>query len=336
MQPGLEQAGPGPISVTQTQIDWALEYDGYRRLAGTPEKLERLLRGARNSYQKHGVVPDWCGVDLLRGWAFYLTRGDRHSGGGTLGEEWRAVLAMLTEHPHAGPADRPPEQGPATAVGESDPGFPLVFSAEPRMHRDPTFLEDKRARLREPHVAAINDLVDRVASQTAMSVPYVDPDSGGIKARVLFVLESPATPAALGSGMLSADNDDETAKNIWHSYRESGMPRTYGLHWNAVPWYVGAGGKNGRVTNADVAGGRTYLRQLLCVTPDIRVIVAFGSKARISVDGLIQELAERDIVVLHSIHPSPRNYNSRRQRTIHEVRAAFAGALVIADRTQED
>ena len=44
--------------------------------------------------------------------------------------------------------------------------------------------------------------------------------------------------------MLSADNDDETAKNVWDAYQANGMPRTHGLHWNAVPWYVGDGKKN--------------------------------------------------------------------------------------------
>ncbi len=62
-------------------VEWAHEYDGYTRLASTPEQLEKLLRRARNSYRTHGRVPSWCGVDLLRGWAFLLVRADRHSGG---------------------------------------------------------------------------------------------------------------------------------------------------------------------------------------------------------------------------------------------------------------
>ena len=69
----------------QAQIVWAHAYDGYRRLAASPpEGLERLLRDARDSFARHGVVPAWCGVDFLRGWAFYLVRADRHSGGGRL------------------------------------------------------------------------------------------------------------------------------------------------------------------------------------------------------------------------------------------------------------
>jgi hypothetical protein len=53
--------------------EWALTYDGYRRLASAHEKLEKLLRSALNSYAGRGRVPDRCGVDILRGWAVLLS-----------------------------------------------------------------------------------------------------------------------------------------------------------------------------------------------------------------------------------------------------------------------
>jgi hypothetical protein len=96
------------MRATQDQIEWAHFYDGYRRLAASPRDLERLLDEARRSYHSSGQVPAWCGVDLLRGWAFYLVRADRFAGGGTLDEEWVAVLGRLREHPDAHGSDRPP------------------------------------------------------------------------------------------------------------------------------------------------------------------------------------------------------------------------------------
>ena len=320
----------GRGTLLHEQIEWALQYDGYRRLAKTPEKLERVLGPARNSYRSRGNVPDWCGVDMLRGWAFYLARADHHAGGGTLEDEWRDVLSAISTHPHASPAEVPPSESDPGADEALAPGLPSVFSTEPKMHRDPVFLGDKRERLWEPHVAPINAFVNRIAGEVGRSMPYVDPDSGGIHARVLFLLESPATPAALGSGMLSADNDDETAKNIWHGYREAGMPRTYGLHWNAVPWYVGTGLKNQAVTPTDIRRGWPYLLELLDLAPQVVAIVAFGLTAKRSVEGLQGELGGRGIEIITSIHPSPRNYNSRRARTIREVRAAFETALARA------
>ncbi|WP_421740700.1 hypothetical protein [Cellulomonas sp.] len=77
---------------TQAEVAWAHRYDGYGRIAGTPEELESLLEPARRAFRAGGRIPEWSGVDHLRAWAFYLARADRHAGGGTLGEEWLAVL----------------------------------------------------------------------------------------------------------------------------------------------------------------------------------------------------------------------------------------------------
>lgn len=94
---------------TPRTIAWAHEYDGYARLAGSPADLAELIEPAREAYARAGRIPGWCGVDLLRGWAFYLVRADRHSGGGTLRQEWRDVLDALRRHPATTEADLPPE-----------------------------------------------------------------------------------------------------------------------------------------------------------------------------------------------------------------------------------
>jgi uracil-DNA glycosylase len=323
--------------VTQAQLEWAHRYDGYRRLASSPEKLEELLRGARNSYASGRRIPDWCGVDVLRGWAFLLARTDHHQGGGTMAREWLDVLAALRVHPDARERDRPP-------AGTAEVPLPTVFSTEPKRHRQTDFLAAKRARLWEPHVAPINHFVDRIrqeisaellagvpgAAPAPVHVPYVDPDSGGIRARILFVLESPAGPAALGSGMLSADNNDETAKNMWQAYRDSGVPRTYGLHWNAVPWYVGNGKKNAPVTPAQVELGRRHLIELLELAPDLTVILALGRPAQASLAGVSAALHARGVRVIHAPHPSPIQAGVTRGRSLIEVTRCLSQALEIA------
>ncbi len=332
-----------PDRVPVAHLEWALTYDAYRRLASTPDKLERLLRSARKSFRAHGAVPDWCGVDLLRGWAFYLVRTDHQAGGDTLGDDWQAVLGALANHPDAGPADRPP-RAPTTkrnVPSMTGPKLPTGFSSKPKRHKEPEFLAAKRARLWEPHVAPINEFIDRIkseirveqaaagpdrASPAPVNVPYVDPDSGGVAAKVLFVLESPAGPAALGSGILSADNDDPTAKNVWKAYESSGMPRTLGLHWNAVPWYVGDGKKNAGITKAQVERGRRYLVELLTLAPSIRVVIALGKPAQRSVAGVADQLAQRGIELIEAPHPSPIPAGLTGGDSLVEVNAAFAKA----------
>jgi len=314
----------------QAQTDWAHRYDGYQRLAATQSELEQLLSPARDSYQEHQHVPDWCGVDLLRGWAFFLVRADRHAGGGTLGAEWDTVLAAVRAHPEAGDEEKPPAAGESSSTGRMI--LPTTFSTEPRQHRDPAFLAVKRARLREPHIAPVNDLVDRIRFATGLDVPYIDPDSGGIAATVLFVLQAPARAAAHGSGMLSADNDDGTAANVWRGYADSGLPRTAGLHWNAVPWYVGTTEKLGPITRQQVADGRQWVREMVGLAPDLRAVVSFGNDARDSLDGLSELFERRHIKRLHSWHPSQRNYNVNREETTRQVREAFAQALIESER----
>lgn len=130
--------------------------------------------------------------------------------------------------------------------------------------------------------------------------------------------------------MLSADNDDETAKNVWHAYRESGLARTAGLHWNPVPWYVGTEKRNAPVTAADVVRGRSFLEELLAVTPALGVVVALGRKAQASVAPLTEPLGERGVHLLECIHPGPQNYNNSARHARARVHAAFRAARALA------
>ncbi|WP_157557624.1 hypothetical protein [Intrasporangium oryzae] len=84
-------------------------------------------------------MPEWCGLDLLRGWAFYITRADRHGGGYDLGEggakldEWNAVLERISTHPGARPDDRPPLEGrlrPATTAASRGLSVRVIDSPE--------------------------------------------------------------------------------------------------------------------------------------------------------------------------------------------------------------
>lgn len=96
-------------------IAWAHDYNAYRRLAATPEHLENLLEPAFRIYRATGEVPAWCGVDLLRGWAFLLVRADRFTGGYGLSDpdseayrELVDVCRRLAALPEIGPLDTPP------------------------------------------------------------------------------------------------------------------------------------------------------------------------------------------------------------------------------------
>ena len=154
----------------------------------------------------------------------------------------------------AGNGTPPPLAANATPLAAREVASAYGATA-PKRHRDPDFLAVKQGRLREEHVAPLQALVDEIRQdRDTDSVPYVDPDSGGVGAPVLFILESPAGPAALGSGMLSPDNDDETAANMWRLYEQAGLPRSAGLHWNAAP------GTSGRTARRRTSARATCLK----------------------------------------------------------------------------
>lgn len=91
---------------SQAEIVWATSYDGYGRLASEPAALHRLIAEAERDLLNGGAVPQWCGVDLLRGWAFGLMQPEWP--GARLGTGWFALLDAISAHPEARLQDIPP------------------------------------------------------------------------------------------------------------------------------------------------------------------------------------------------------------------------------------
>ncbi len=97
--------------------------------------------------------------------------------------------------------------------------------------------------LRLPHVAPLTDFVGHLrALHPGAAVPYFDPTEAGTEATILGLFEAPGPKAAppVGSGFVSADNNDQTAQNVWVLLRDAGIDRrSEYVAWNVVPWYVG-------------------------------------------------------------------------------------------------
>ena len=175
------------------------------------------------------------------------------------------------------------------------------------------FLAAKLARIRESHVAPLNGLVDDIAHARGIPrchVPYVDPDSGGINARVMVMLDNPSTKAeaATGSGLLSLDNNDRTARNMREAYARHGVRLTGVVPWNAVPFPI-TGLKNGGSTPAERAEGAVYIRDFVRCCKDLEFVLLLGTAAR---DGWRRSglTAPVPLVPFPVPHPSMRGLNS--------------------------
>ncbi len=200
----------------------------------------------------------------------------------------------------------------------------MARADKPRTNRDPAEVERKIALLRAPHIAPLTAFVERLRmSHPNAAIPYFDPTEAGTKAGILCFFEAPgprATPPA-GSGFVSADNDDQTAQNMWTLLREAGIDRnTEYIAWNVVPWYVGDGRRIRAVRAADLSEAKQATEELLGLLPTVRVVVLFGKAAARAWHRIGAPLD-----AIEAPHPSPRNVNSRPW-----VREAIRTALIEA------
>ncbi|MFE9751640.1 uracil-DNA glycosylase [Saccharothrix saharensis] len=175
---------------------------------------------------------------------------------------------------------------------------------------DPAVVAVKRARIRDPHVAPLSALADRIAAAECLpqgAVPYPDPDFGGIHARALFLLDNPGPRAKLGtggSGLLSIDNDDPSAARAHAAYRHYGIDRGLCLHWNVCPFPTTLD----QSSTAERTRTARYTTELLGLLPRLEIVVLLGRAAE---DGWRRAAVRRgDLTVLTAPHPSNRGINA--------------------------
>ncbi|NRQ49274.1 uracil-DNA glycosylase family protein [Aeromicrobium stalagmiti] len=194
---------------------------------------------------------------------------------------------------------------------------------------------DRRSRVDEPHVFALNALVRawRAVGDEQRFVPWFDPDGPGVNARILVLMESPGprTVAAGDLGFSTEDNDDPTAAALRSARVSAGMARDGYLRWNVVPWptYDAAGHRRPPLVR-DLEEARPALAALWAALPALQVVVAVGTPALQGVMRLmtIDETA-RVVPALGAPHPSPRNAHARAE-AFNRLRVALERAQEIA------
>lgn len=192
----------------------------------------------------------------------------------------------------------------------------------PRRHADRAFLDAKRARVDEPHVAPLNAMARRIQAAHP-GTPFFDPESGGINARILFLLEAPGPKA---THFVSPDNDDQTAANMNRLLADAGIGRRDTLFWNVVPFYIGKEDRSKlrAAKKSDLDAGEPWIVELLSKLPKLETVVLMGrnaQKARLILSNLRPHLR-----VVETWHPSPRCLNSVKVR-----RGEILSALVDAN-----
>jgi Uracil DNA glycosylase superfamily len=201
-----------------------------------------------------------------------------------------------------------------------DPAF------EPKAHKDRREVERKLSLLDEPHIAPLTEFVRRLRAEHGPgSVPWFDPTEAGTEAPILLMFENPGRKAhgGQGSGFISADNDDPTANNTWHIFREAGIDRQRDIvAWNIVPWYLGDDRKIGEVQDSDLDEARPALTELLGLLPRLRLVVLLGRKAQ---RGWKRAAPEFPVAVLQAPHTGDQSLNrepGRREEIVEALKEA--------------
>ena len=170
--------------------------------------------------------------------------------------------------------------------------------------------------LSEPHAKPLAEFVQSLREQGFGDVPDFDPMDGGIRARVLFLFEKPG-PKASASGFISRNNDDKTAENTFNFMIQAGLRREDVCIWNVVPAWNGTT----KVSSTELRSGVESLKGLFALLPNLRVVVLVGKKA----ERALPLLEGFGLVLLNSVHPSPKNYAIARDRW-ETIPAAWARA----------
>lgn len=196
---------------------------------------------------------------------------------------------------------------------------------------DPAVVADKIARIRDPHVRPLNALSDAIADSVGLPhghIPYVDPDQAGINARMLVLLDNPSTKAesGTGSGLLSLDNNDRTARNCREAYERQDVSHADVVHWNVVPFPV-AGVKNGGSTPAERTQSVRWTTEFVDLCPNIEIVLLLGAAAR---DGWARASIQRDFYVVPGKvpHCSARGLNTGGGRERFEAAIAQAAQML--------
>jgi len=206
-----------------------------------------------------------------------------------------------------------------------------MFLDHPRGLADPALVTERLAMLgSEPSVQSLRAWARALEQDRGVTVPQFDPAEAGVNARVLFVLEAPgpmtnAGNVRPGSGFISVDNDDATAAFLWKCRAAAGLSEGV-LHWNIVPWYLGAASV--KPNPAERRQGAAYLKELMTLLPYLIVVVLCGRHAQRGWrDGVAPDLPNGP-TVLETWHPAKQGVITQEKKDHFAATVQQAAELV--------
>ena len=138
-------------------------------------------------------------------------------------------------------------------------------------------------------------------------VPDFDANNAKENARVLFLFEKPGRmtdPKNKGSGFISQDNNDPTARATKDFLSKAGIDRKDAIFWNCISGWNGTR----KITPEERKEAIVEITQLLRILHSLQAIIFVGKEAKkLSIKLNIEKYRS-----VYSMHPSPINRATRR------------------------
>jgi hypothetical protein len=164
-------------------------------------------------------------------------------------------------------------------------------------------------RLNDPHVRPLMDVVRDLRAR-GWKVPNVDPNDGGVDARILVLLETPG-PQAVVSDFVSRDNPDPSAKNIGKVLDAAQFARSDVLLWNVVPYCVSTERQNRNATAAHIREAIPACQAFIERLQKLVAVVFCGRNAQRAQKSL---RLPPSVIAFCTFHPGAQAYNNPRCR----------------------
>ncbi len=167
-------------------------------------------------------------------------------------------------------------------------------------------ISERRDGLSDPDVRDLTrwtvTVRDRLDPCHAKTVCDFDPCGGGVRAKIIYLAQDPSSTAT-GTGFISPDNNDATARATTEACAEAGLGSQERIHWNVYPWWLGAPCP-ARVPHSRALGAE-FLNELFDLLTEVVSVVLIGGEAEKAWNTLSREGSlPNDLRVWAGPHPS--------------------------------
>ncbi len=165
---------------------------------------------------------------------------------------------------------------------------------------NPDIIRQRYELLYLPHIAPLTQWIKNYKAK-GIDMPWIDPADGGVNARILILLQSPAR-SNLAPRFVSQDNPGPSQQNLNSFLKQAKIKRENIIIWNTIPWLT-LYNKNIAPTKENINKCIAIIKTLIPLLKNISIVILAGAVALQTRKFFVQ--AYPDVVLLSMPHPSP-------------------------------